>query len=164
MVTLFLINIIFKMLKFFFFVTLLIVSSCTTHKIYRHKVSSVEKLPDSDQAMTGIHDIWVLETIGGDEIKITDNHKRPSIEIFVSEKRFVGNDGCNNIFGNIKDINETTIVFSEISSTLKACENMEISKKFKTALNKTRKYQKKGIRLLFLDENEVELLGFKKVD
>lgn len=110
-----------------------------------------------------LHDIWALQSIDG--VKMPDNlSKHPTIEIYVSDKRVSGNDGCNNIGGNIKVLTENEIVFGVMFGTKMACPNMDFSRDYNKKLSETVSYSLKNLDLILFDINQKELLRFKKVD
>lgn len=118
--------------------------SCATHKTAEGWseeetiISSADTLVFENNANPRIHDIWVLESIPNKVLKIKQG--APRLEIYVSEKRFSGFDGCNEIFGDIILLDSTSISIGDIGSTLLACTPMKIPNAFHEALRKTRNY------------------------
>ena len=109
-----------------------------------------------------IHDIWMLESINGNAYaRATGQELHPTIEIYLSEERFGGNTGCNNMNGNVK-VEGSTILFSDIVTTKMFCPDVdEID--FLSALSKMNNFKIDKMKL-FLYEDDKELLVFQKVD
>ena len=127
-------------------------------------VEIIEKFPEP---VFALHDIWVLESIEGQTIERPGENSGltlPSIEININEMKIMGTDGCNQFFGPINMVEDETIEFGNIGSTMKMCVNMELPDKFNNALGRVAKYQRNGIKLIFMDSSGTELLQFKKVD
>ena len=127
-------------------------------------VEIIEKFPEP---VFALHDIWVLESIEGQTIERPGENSGltlPSIEININEMKIMGTDGCNQFFGPINMVEDETIEFGNIGSTMKMCFSMELPDKFYNALGRVAKYQRNGIKLIFMDSSGTELLQFKKVD
>ncbi len=127
-------------------------------------VEVLEKIPDP---IFELHDIWALEAIEGTPVQSPGNNTvliTPSIEINLTEMKIMGNDGCNQFFGPIKNIEEGIIEFGNMDGTRKMCINMEISDSFNKAMTQVKQYRRDGLKLHFLNEAGTELLMFKKVD
>ncbi len=92
-----------------------------------------------------IHDIWILESLNGNPINSDSISKRPQIEINVTKMKVFGNNGCNQISGGIKTLNETDIEFEfgHLISTLMMCPNMKLPKELSKALAITKKVYKR---------------------
>jgi heat shock protein HslJ len=72
-----------------------------------------------------IHDIWILELINGNTYsRATGQELHPTIEIYLSEKRFSGNTGCNNMNGKVM-VEGSTILFSDIVTTKMFCPDVD---------------------------------------
>jgi len=53
-------------------------------------------------ADTLLHDIWVVQSINGKAYSRAEGQDlHPTLEIYLSEKRFLGNTGCNNMNGTM---------------------------------------------------------------
>lgn len=127
-------------------------------------VEVLEKNPDP---IFALYDIWALENISEEPIKMPGNNTgltRPSIEINLTEMKIMGTDGCNQFFGPVKNVEDGIIEFGDMAGTMKMCMNMEIPDKFNQALGQVAKYNRENLKLIFFDESGVELLRFKKVD
>lgn len=109
-----------------------------------------------------LHDIWALESIGGEKIISGDTLKNfPILEIYVAEKRVRGNTGCNTLNGSV-NIDGDNIAFEKIITTEIACPG-NLEQKFLAALSKVNKYKIEKMRL-YLYKDEKELLVFRKID
>jgi heat shock protein HslJ len=109
-----------------------------------------------------IHDIWILESVNGNEYTRTSNQDlHPTIEIYLSEERFSGNTGCNNMNGNVK-VEGSTILFSDIVTTKMFCPDVD-EVDFLSALGKANNYRIEKMKL-YLYDSDHELLVFQKVD
>lgn len=120
----------------------------------------------ADPAMR-LHDIWALKEINGKALtpeQLEGRNKRPMLEIFIAEKRFGGNDGCNNLFGTIINVDESIIRFGMMGGTKMACPDMNLSSEYTQALQATTAYSIKNLELIFYDAQRNELLRFQKVD
>jgi len=127
----------------------------------------VNVLMQKGDDLLNLNDIWALREINGEEInfrELNGNSKQPVLEINIAEKRYNGNDGCNNIFGDIKTLGKNKITFSKMAGTLMACPDMEMPELYKNALAGTAKYERKGLILTFMDAEGNEILKFRKVD
>jgi heat shock protein HslJ len=131
------------------------------------KYTLVEVLKKNPDPKFRIHDIWALEALSGTNVEKPNENDRmliPTIEVNLTEMRIMGNDGCNNFNGAIKNIEEDELIFGTIATTMKMCFNMEIPDKFNDAINKVRKYRIDNLKLFLFDDKGAELLRFKKVD
>lgn len=127
-------------------------------------VKLLEKTPD---ATLQLHDIWALQKINGVALPkdyVSDLTKQPILELFIADKRVVGNDGCNSFFGSIESLDTEFIRFGKMGSTKMACPSMELPDTFTKALLNTTTYKREGLQLSFYDESHTEVLRFKKVD
>jgi len=76
----------------------------------------------------------------------------------------LGSDGCNNYRGKIETLSGNKLLFGPIMGTKKACPDMSIPNKFTSSLKEVRYYKREGLSLILYDENDLELLTFKKID
>jgi heat shock protein HslJ len=122
-----------------------------------------EMITETKEPNIRLHDIWALTSI--DEEKLPgDLSQVPVLEIYVQDKRAVGNDGCNSISGNIKTLTDTELRFGLMMGTKMACPNMAFSSNYNLQLSETRFYTLEKMQLVLYNENRKELLRFKKVD
>lgn len=98
---------------------------------------------------------WNLIEINGEKIESS----KASIELNLTEKRFVGNAGCNQMFGEI-EINKNEIKFTGIGATKMFCSQEGVMKQetdFLKALGQTTRYAQLGATLEFYAENNLVL-------
>lgn len=110
-----------------------------------------------------INDIWATETLYGERFEPNGN-KMPVLEIHSKEMRFAGNDGCNNLSGAIKKIDNENLIFGNIVATKMACLDMFVPSQFNNAIMETNHYKIHKLRLYLLDKDGKELMVLKKVD
>ncbi len=72
-----------------------------------------------------LHDIWALEAIDGEEIDFTDKARRsrPTIEFNLIKMWMMGTDGCNSFDAMIETVDDSSLLFGSIRSTLMACSD-----------------------------------------
>ncbi len=114
------------------------------------------------EAKTLLNDIWVLKKIDNEAIE--KMRKQISLQFDVKANKVYGNDGCNQISGNIKKLTNDELVFGPIRKTMKACINMEIPHKYGKYLEKVKSYKIDSLKLYLLDENNKTLLEYLKAD
>jgi len=109
-----------------------------------------------------LHDIWVVQSINGATYsRVEGQDLHPTLEIYLSEKRFLGNTGCNNMNGSM-NVEGDKISFSDITTTKMFCVDVDETS-FLTALSKADKYKIEKM-LLYLFDDDKEVLVFKKID
>lgn len=111
-----------------------------------------------------LHDIWVLEKIGGQEVDMNQYHNGlPMIEINASQNSFLGNTGCNHMNGALFYEREI-LRFINITTTEKECSELMVKEKeFLKKLSSSTQYKIRDNKL-FLSNPDETLLVFKKVD
>ena len=114
-----------------------------------------------------INDIWALQSMEGSDYnpqKQTKGVKIPTLEFQVSEMRYGGNDGCNSIFGTIKTITTTELIFTNGGATRMFCAGDEVSPVFNKHMGEVAGYKIEKLTLSLLDASGNVLMTFKKVD
>ncbi len=110
-----------------------------------------------------INDVWALTEIL--EVPLSDDiAKRPQLEFNHKENSFSGNNSCNQITGNLKELTNTDMEFGIIKETKMACKEMKLASTFVQQLRNTRSYKVTNGNLHLLDADEKVLLRFKKID
>lgn len=111
-----------------------------------------------------LHDIWVMEEMTGVELKKENLMKGlPMFEFHLSENRFSGHAGCNQIFGKI-DVKGNKITFGNLASTKMACPDMTVERKVFQELNQnTFTYKIEKMKLTLESESGTKMI-FRKVD
>ncbi|MDB4174050.1 META domain-containing protein [Bacteroidia bacterium] len=96
---------------------------------------------------------------------LTENNvKHPTLELYVADKRVLGNNGCNRLIGSLEILTLTDLKFGPLAGTKMMCQNMELSNQFNANLARVRSYKIEVLQLFMYDEDGTELLVFKKVD
>jgi heat shock protein HslJ len=111
-----------------------------------------------------LHDIWALTAMQKKAYSQEQFAQHPVLEIYVTEKRVSGTDGCNRIGGSILTLTNSEIQFGPLFGTKMACQKMEASHQYNTLMSEVRTYKKIALRLYFYDIKGNELFEFKKVD
>jgi heat shock protein HslJ len=119
--------------------------------------------PSGTEPMTLLHDIWVITQMNGQDFP-DNTSKQPQLEFKVQEKKFLGNDSCNQIFGELTKLNNTDLEFGMIAGTKMACPEMQVADEYRSLLGQTRHYEIKNLQLFLFDAEKELLLTFKKVD
>jgi heat shock protein HslJ len=105
---------------------------------------------------------WMLRAIGGKAVTL--NKDAPFLNFDAAKKGAGGNSGCN-VFGGNYEATGSTIKFSDIISTMRACEfeeRMTIERGFLDGLQNADKFEIKGGKL-FLYKGSDLLLEFEDV-
>ncbi len=114
-----------------------------------------------------LHDIWVLESINGQNIDAQQwyNHHQslPRLEPRVRAQTFYGTDGCNDISGKLS-VQQNELRFTNLVATKKACLEKKLPRAFTTALEKVAQYRIEKLKLYLLDAAGDTLMRLKKVD
>ncbi|HPE82982.1 MAG: DUF4377 domain-containing protein [Aequorivita sp.] len=126
------------------------------------KYSLVKVIEKNKDEKMRLNDTWALKSINNEAIDSETFQKQPILEIQLNKMKIFGNDGCNNMFGSIKSLNENNITFGALGGTKMACPNMEISSKYTSVLGKTKTYKIDDLQLYFYDADGNELLRFEK--
>lgn len=149
--------------KHFLIITFIIIVACSTTKTTQSVTSKEENKAGNDIYL--INDIWLLETINGTAInKAGEGNKTPQLEIHVKDMRALGNDGCNQISGGLKTLNEKNITFGMMMSTRMMCPDMRTSAQFLKAIEQVTHHKIEKLKLYLFDASGTELLQFKKID
>lgn len=138
------------------FILLMITSSC--------KISNapIEEKPEVAVDKMELNQRWELTEINSTTYESNTTSKAIELLVNVLEKKFSGNDGCNQIFGDLDQMDNQNITFGMIGSTRMACQKMELSGIYTQLLKKTVSYSITGLELhLFEDSGEV-ILKFRQ--
>jgi heat shock protein HslJ len=131
------------------------------------KFKLVKVLEKKQDVRLRINDIWVLVSINGEAVQQNSENKRQKtaqIEFNIAEMRVLGNDGCNNFFGSIKNIDSEELILGPLAGTRMACLGTDIPDKFNVALNNVGSYKIENMQLTLSDVSGKELLVFRKID
>ncbi|WP_298539089.1 META domain-containing protein [uncultured Aquimarina sp.] len=110
-----------------------------------------------------LNDIWSMTKINGEDYKDVAQ-KRPQLEFNHRENKFTGNDGCNQIFGNLKRLTNTHLEFDAIGATRMKCIEAKTSVQYQNLLREIRYYKIENLTLSLLDTENKALMVFKKID
>jgi heat shock protein HslJ len=124
----------------------------------------IEVLDKQIDGKLRLYDIWVLESIKGDQLILGDTQKRPQVEINLQKMTISGNDSCNNFTGGIKNVGSEELMFGPIAATRKACMDMDIPDRFHQDINNVQFYLIKDLKLYLFDNQRNELFVLKKID
>jgi heat shock protein HslJ len=102
---------------------------------------------------------WVLEKIGGIIVNATEYNRIPTFEFDVEKMKLIGNDGCNNIGGNI-EAQGSRIKFGNIMSTKMVCAKKSIENIISNLINNNiaSYYFKEGKLYLYLIDDSLLVL------
>ena len=115
--------------------------------------------------ITGLHDIWALERLGGEAYTGRGGQEHPTLELNLTEMRAVGTDGCNRFMGGITKAGTEELSFGALAGTRKMCrEAMATADAFNRALAATAAYRLGNGRLTLLDDGGAEVMVLRKVD
>ena len=114
--------------------------------------------PDAPASPTLAGTAWTLATL--DAAPLGPDIRRAPTITFRTETDVGGNGGCNT-WGGSYDLKGSTIKFSQMRSTLMACERgMDLEYRFHTMLGKARTVALGGTALAFKDANGTEIATF----
>ncbi|GAB5475671.1 MAG: hypothetical protein Mars2KO_37700 [Maribacter sp.] len=123
--------------------------------------SKNENTPTENKIL--INEVWALTEMLGTPIS-DEMEKRPQLEFNSKASSFSGNNGCNQIMGNLKELTNTDVQFGMINETRMACKEMKLSSTFLSQLRETRHYKIADLNLTLTDSNGKVLLLFKKME
>jgi heat shock protein HslJ len=76
----------------------------------------------------------------------------------------MGNDRCNEYFGDISQLTQDNISFELLGRTKKLCEDMSYANSFYDTMKEVRNYRLEGLYLCLLNSNDEEIIKLLKVD
>tara|TARA_B110001454_G_scaffold216115_1_gene238802 strand:- start:617 stop:1072 length:456 start_codon:yes stop_codon:yes gene_type:complete len=91
---------------------------------------------------------------------LSKNRKTPFIKI--EGKKISGNNGCNNYFSSIINIDENSLDFSHFGETRMMCPDMKVSNIFRASISKTETYTVDKETLTFINAEGEKILIFTK--
>ena len=100
---------------------------------------------------------WVLVEMKGIPVQQSGGRRDAHINFDISQKRFSGNGGCNQINGNYT-LQKNEIHFTDVISTKMACNDIEFENTFLSILNSVDRYEVKGNDLLLKKRRETILV------
>lgn len=111
-----------------------------------------------------LHNIWAIEEAYGEKYSEGMTPKFPTLEINLTENKVMGNDGCNQFFGGIEQVNADAITIGPLASTKMYCINAEFSDQVLKVLNEQKSYTISGGKLTLKNGNGDVIALFKPVD
>ncbi len=110
---------------------------------------------DSAKEAAELKDVkWMLETLNGEKVKLTDSTDKMFIQFEIAEKRVNGRAACNRFFGNF-ELNDSKLKFSPMGATRMACPDLAKETEFFQMLDKVDSFNLKDNMLSFLSQKEV---------
>jgi heat shock protein HslJ len=100
---------------------------------------------------------WVLVEMKGVPVQQSGGRRDAHITFDVSQKRFSGNGGCNQINGNYT-LNKSEIHFTDAVATKMACNDIDFENTFLATLNSIDRYEVNGNDLLLKKRRETLLV------
>lgn len=125
-------------------------------KTVKGKISAIKQNPviESNSSLKLAGNQWIIEAFNSPQRAV--DLKNCYFTIDDKTGSFYGSDGCNTFGGKFK-VDGNKLSFSEIMSTLKACENMEQSEVFMKNLEEIDSYKIEGGEL-FLYKKDVLIM------
>lgn len=110
-----------------------------------------------------LYDIWLLEELES-KIVVNENFSGeiPILEINASEKKFMGNGGCNRISGTLFQEREL-LRFTNMISTKMGCDSENLESIYLKVLQSCTGYKIQNNRLYLSNPDGIKLI-FKKID
>jgi heat shock protein HslJ len=100
---------------------------------------------------------WVLTEMKEVPVQLSGGRRDAFINFDISEKRFTGNGGCNQISGNYS-LNKSNIHFRDVVSTKMSCEDIAFENSFLSTLNTVDRYEIRGFDLLLKKKRKTVLV------
>jgi heat shock protein HslJ len=118
----------------------------------------------NEQTDMRINDIWVLQTLNGQDVKKEKAGKQmPYLEFHLNNNMVLGNTGCNELNGEAV-VSGNKIKFGSISATKMNCNDATYEIDFREALSPgTVEYSIENLKLTITKNGKV-IMTFKKVD
>lgn len=125
----------------------------------------IETLSKEKDPLLLLNDIWVVDTLEGiDNLETLQLKSLPILEINTRTMNIMGSDGCNRYRAKLTTLKEGKIDIGPVMGTKKLCLEMIVPNQYNLALSRVKNYKQEGLRLLFLDEQNNILIGFRKID
>lgn len=123
--------------------------------VARFRAGKVSETPQSGGDLTSMK--WMLRSIDGKPIRL--NKHAPFLNFDAEKKSAGGNSGCN-LFGGNYEVEGSSIKFSQMISTMRACEfenRMTIERDFLEGLQNADRYEIKNGKLLIYRRSDLRL-------
>ena len=124
----------------------------------------IKKQPETDTAaLFGTK--WILTELRGNSFsEASDSSNAPHFILDFDDQRITGNGGCNGFFGSFNIGEGNRISFSDITSTLMACGDMETERSFFDVMEMTDSYHLKGDTLQLFRARMAPLAVLVKIE
>lgn len=103
---------------------------------------------------------WKLIEARGESVSTENTQREPFIRLIEAENRLEANGGCNGIGGTYTLSEPNRIAFSQLISTMMACDNMDIENNLKWALETADSYHVSGDTLQLFKARMAPLAKF----
>ncbi len=104
---------------------------------------------------------WILQELTEQKNKLNAAKNKPFfIQLRASDNRVIAFGGCNNIAGNYAITENNQVKFTELMSTMMACENMETETILSKVLEQTNSYKISGNTMQLLNKQMQPLATF----
>ena len=114
---------------------------------------------DAASPLTGTY--WKLVELNGQPF--TETGGKPAFISFQAEGRFSASAGCNSLMGGYETQNDFTLSFKpNMASTMMACPNEELEKRFKDMLSNVNNYTIADNKLSLSKNRMAPLARFEK--
>jgi len=151
------------MKKIIIIIAAIIITSCNTSKNTANSDIKNTEVKQEKKNAELIGGSWTLE------VMLTKNIEEPSegnkltyLTIYPEKLQFSGSDGCNNLNGGIKKLDETNIIFSQMISTKMLCPDMKIADTFTKIMSQVVVYKISDEKLFLYNKENIEILQFRK--
>lgn len=139
-------------------ILLFAMSSCATKK--EQHVAAGTTTMDNETPLTGTY--WKLVEVAGKPVS-GDLNREPHIKLQEEDTLVVASGGCNSMSGSYELGTHGKIRFSQLISTMMACENMEVDRLLSDALETADSYLINGDTLLLHRARMASLAKFVAV-
>jgi heat shock protein HslJ len=123
--------------------------------------SSKKATTNANASLSGTK--WKLIELMGNPISKDDVTTEPFIMLGKKENRVTGNGGCNTFNGSYSSENELSIRFTQMVSTMMACEKMQVEQGLMNVLNQADNYTISGNTLSLNKARMAPLAKFEAV-
>ena len=138
--------------------TIILFSCSTTSDIVKNSDTAKIAQQEVTNTISSLGNSWLLSSINGKSIpKMAEGNKIPQLKFDTKKMQVSGNDGCNQINGSLKKLDQSNLVFGLMMGTKMMCPKMATTDKFEKALSlvKTYKVAKDKLSLFGIDGKEV---------
>ncbi|HUN20545.1 MAG TPA: META domain-containing protein [Muribaculaceae bacterium] len=125
-----------------------------TGKPVQNKPAKGTASPSTDATLEKISGEWQIVKVGKKDIPVID--EMPYVNFEISSGRFYGSNGCNILNGSF-NVDNTTISFNGVISTLKMCQDVEYQYDINAVIGDGKSYQVEatvegGVNYIYLND------------